>query len=237
MRKLLLSIFFGAVIVLLMGPGEYLWSRLPWLEAPQVHQIQKGESLSKLAKQHYGEADYWRELALVNRPPNPNHIEPGEEALLPAANVMQELRAARTLTRVNVLVADQQAAASHNLTSREEQRAVETVPPAAEATSPATQGTPAMIEEKTASNETPQPVAVAMPETPQEEGALSSIWFWLVLGLIAAAGVAGYFFYRRRQQEQERDKDGISKKFESEPPSFQRDRRSFTPTKTESLTA
>ncbi|MCE7943703.1 MAG: LysM peptidoglycan-binding domain-containing protein [Chlorobi bacterium CHB1] len=111
MKKVLLTAFCGVVLLLVMAHDNLLMSRLRWLESPQVHHVQKGESLSKLAKEHYGDTDYWRELALVNRAPNPNHIEPDEKILLPAANVMEDLRKARTISSVNSLVDQQQMAA------------------------------------------------------------------------------------------------------------------------------
>ncbi|MGH7454374.1 MAG: LysM peptidoglycan-binding domain-containing protein, partial [bacterium] len=104
MKKFFLTLFFACGIFVLLSQGELLWSRFKFLDEPRVHKIQKGESLSKLAKQYYGDPQHWRELALVNRAPKPGHLEVGEEILLPSATVIDELRRSRTATRVNALV-------------------------------------------------------------------------------------------------------------------------------------
>lgn len=209
MKKVLLTAFCGVVLLLVMAHDNLLMSRLRWLESPQVHHVQKGESLSKLAKEHYGDTDYWRELALVNRAPNPNHIEPDEKILLPAANVMEDLRKARTISSVNSLVDQQQMAAKaspdNGAYSRSEPSVVSTgnpnTTPVAGVDSPPASSPAAPVQETT------QPQPVASQPRPESSGGLS--WFWLILGLVLIGGVIAFVFYRRRQEElaQAQDED------------------------------
>src|SRR5574341_1311036 len=108
MKKLLLTLFFAAGIFVLWSHVEMVWSNRRFLDEPRLHKIQKGEYLSNLAQQYYGDQQRWRELALINRSPNPNHVEVGEEILVPAANVADEISRARTITKVNTLFHDQE---------------------------------------------------------------------------------------------------------------------------------
>ncbi len=112
MKKLFLCLFLTAAIFAVWSHGETLFGKLLLLEEPRIHKVEKGEYLSKLAQQYYGDPQRWRELALVNRAPNPNHLEVGEEVLVPAANVVAELARAQTLTRVNELTRAQQQIAT-----------------------------------------------------------------------------------------------------------------------------
>ncbi len=200
MKKILLAGFCGLVVLLVMVHDSTLLSRLRWLEAPRLHRVQKGESLSKLAKAHYGEADYWRELAMVNRAPNPNHIEPDEEILLPAASVITNLRKARTLTSVNTLVEQQ-----HLLAKNAGRDGSSSPTPAVTATptrgpAPEANQTPAREPAPVVAQEQPQPEPATAQTQPQSSGGLS--WFWLILGMMLLGGVVAFVLYRRRQEEQ-----------------------------------
>ncbi len=211
MKKLLFAVGVVALALVLLAQQDMLWSRLQFLDAPRVYVIQKGESLSKLAQEHYGDTDYWRELALVNRAPAPNHIQPGEEILLPAANVIQELRRARTISRVNDLVNAQHALATR--VAPVKTPAETQVEPAIGATSEQSAAEPAMI----AMGGSPGAVTVAPANTPIETAQNNtntyndepgveesgSSWFWVIFGLLALGGVAGFVVYRRRQEEEE----------------------------------
>jgi hypothetical protein len=199
MKKFFLTLFFAGGIFVLLSQGELLWSRFKFLDEPRVHKIQKGESLSKLAKQYYGDPQHWRELALVNRAPKPGHLEVGEEILLPAATVIDELRRSRTATRVNALVGDQEKFAVRTVS--EDTRAITSseapsnaVEPAAPIETPGeeTNGTPPVI--TTTETITPQ-------EIPIEDSGFP--WFWLAISIIIIAGVAGFIWYRRQQAEEE----------------------------------
>lgn len=53
----------------------------------QTHVVAKGESLSKIAKQHYGDANQWRRIYEANRDQisNPDLIHPGQKLKIPSA--------------------------------------------------------------------------------------------------------------------------------------------------------
>lgn len=181
MKKLFLSLFFAAGIFMLWSHGEMVWSKRLFLDEPRVHKIEKGEYLSRLAQQYYGDPQRWRELALINRAPNPNHVEVGETILVPAANVVAEIGRARTLTKINALVNDQEKLA------REPSRPVtETAP----VPSPIPSG------EITPGNGTAQPVAPVATEPVANE--TSFPWLWIGLGAVVLA-LVGFIVYRRRQ--------------------------------------
>ncbi len=189
MKKLFLTMLFTIGIFLLLSQHEMLWSKRRFLDEPRVHRVQKGESLSQLAKQNYGSTKRWRELALVNRAPKPNHLEVGEEILLPSATVINELRRTRTLTRVNTLIGEQQAAQVTQTSERPQQQPAATSPEVAPATSSANNQ---LVPETTPETIVPQHDAPAESSFP---------WFWLAIGLMLIGGVAGFIWYRRQQAE------------------------------------
>lgn len=209
MKKLVFFMICCVGFFALISQHEKLFGRLQWLEAPRVHVVQEGESLSKLAKENYGRYDYWRELALINRAPRPSHLEPGEQILLPAASVLRDLRNARTLSRVNEIVKAQTAAAGNNAATA---APVTSASPASEVNVPAPPAGP-----ETAPAVAPAGFAEEIPS--QTEGNGGSFWFWVILGLIALGGVVGFVFYRRRQEQQE--------KFELEKETANGDHRNF----------
>ncbi|HEY9255026.1 MAG TPA: LysM peptidoglycan-binding domain-containing protein [Stenotrophomonas sp.] len=52
----------------------------------QSYTVQKGDSLSKIAKQHYGDANAWQQIFQANRDvlEDPDKIFPGQTLRLPA---------------------------------------------------------------------------------------------------------------------------------------------------------
>ncbi|MGH7495490.1 MAG: LysM peptidoglycan-binding domain-containing protein [bacterium] len=229
MKKFLFFMICCVGAFVLFSHQDELSGRLQWLEKPRVHVVQKGESLSKLAKENYGSVNYWRELALVNRAPKPNHIEPGEQVLLPSADVLRNLRRARTLSRVNDIVNTQTAGLRNSSTT---QPSVTTVPPSDESNKINPASTPEATEPQ-AGSETGGGGVTATDPVPEQTG--SNAWFWLILGLIALGGVIGFVFYRRRQEEKEKlemEKEAAV----GERRNFQSDRRSIMQRKQEDLT-
>ena len=233
MKKILFFMICCVGFFLLFSHQGELFGRLSGQDEPRLHVVQKGESLSRLAKRNYGEVEYWRELALVNRAPRPNHLEVGEKVLLPAADIMQKIRRARTLSRVNDIVNTQSARLGNPPTS---QPSFTTIQP------------PDALNEN---NPTPAPEATPTTTAPQDAGESggsgvtatdplqvengSNAWFWLILGLIALGGVIGFVFYRRRQEEKEKlemEKEAAP----GERRNFQNDRRSSVQRKQEDLT-
>lgn len=202
MKKLMLSVFFMVGIFVLASQGELLWSSRLLLDEARIHKIQKNESLSLLAKRYYGDASRWRELALVNRAPNPNLVLPGEEILVPAVGPINELRQARTITQVASVVGEQE-----RLAVAETQEAARqfTNEPAPITTSPEP-ATNAMTE---STPEATEPMMTgAEPEvepalTNEIEESSGFPWFWLVVALVLVGGVFAFMAYRRRSAKSE----------------------------------
>lgn len=181
MKKLFLTLFFAAAIFLIGSHGEMLWGNRLFLDEPRVHKIEKGEYLSKIAEQYYGDPQRWRELALINRAPNPNHIEVGEEILVPAANKVQEVRRAHTLTQVNTVVKAQQQLATNT-------PARQTAPTPSPAIT---------TEPQEPLVETPEPVVIE-PAAPKNE----LPWQWIIAGAaVLVLAIIGFMRYRRRRAE------------------------------------
>jgi hypothetical protein len=188
MKKFFLTLFLAGGFFLLLSHGEVLWSKRKFLDEPRVHKVQKGESLSKLAKQYYGSPKRWRELALANRAPKPSHLQVGEEILLPSASVINELRRSRTITRVNTLIGEQEKAATAKAPEVTSQP-VQPHAPTAQVETPATNVEDHGLVPETAPETIATPAGSAFP------------WFWLALGVMIIAGAAGFIWYRRRQAE------------------------------------
>ena len=200
MKKLIVVLSIGAALTLLVAHDSLLWSALEWLNSPRMHEIQRGESLSKLAQQHYGDASYWRELALVNRAPAPDHIEVGERMLLPSVAAIQQLRRAYTMTSVNGIAGDQELAARLETLSEDEAAAfTDVTPTASDSPAPAAAATstsePALFAENAEKDaQTQSQVDGAAVST---KGQRSFAWLWIVAGLALLGGAVGLIFYRR----------------------------------------
>jgi nucleoid-associated protein YgaU len=57
----------------------------PSQPAPRVYEVKSGDSLSKIAKQYYGNANEWRRIYDANRDQikNPDLIHPGQRLVIP----------------------------------------------------------------------------------------------------------------------------------------------------------
>lgn len=210
MKKFMLSLFFMVGIFMLVSQGEMLWSNRLLLDEARVHKIQKNESLSLLAKRYYGNPQRWRELALINRAPNPNLVLPGEEILVPAVGSINEVSRARTITRVNSVVDEQERLAISETTEAARQFSGEapTAPTAAPApesqlTTPAGDGI--------ASNGLTDDIA-AQPEpleetpiTDERDESAGFPWFWLVVGVMLIGGIFAFMSHRKKTAEQNSD--------------------------------
>lgn len=91
-------------LVIGLTNDQIAWCERLILGEPTTHIIQDGEYLSVIAKQYYGDASYWRELALVNRAPNSNLVFPGEEIIVPKKSVIEQIKRSRRLSQVNQFV-------------------------------------------------------------------------------------------------------------------------------------
>jgi nucleoid-associated protein YgaU len=54
-------------------------------QAPKVHEVQSGDTLSAIAKQHYGDANAYQRIFEANRPmlSDPDEIYPGQMLIIP----------------------------------------------------------------------------------------------------------------------------------------------------------
>ena len=54
-------------------------------QAPKVHEVESGDTLSSIAKQHYGEANAYQRIFEANRPmlSDPDEIYPGQVLIIP----------------------------------------------------------------------------------------------------------------------------------------------------------
>ena len=52
--------------------------------APQTYTVQRGDTLSAIAKRFYGHASEYRRIAAANNIANPDLIHPGQQLVIPA---------------------------------------------------------------------------------------------------------------------------------------------------------
>jgi len=54
-------------------------------KVPKVHEVESGDTLSSIAKQHYGEANAYQQIFEANRPmlSDPDEIYPGQMLIIP----------------------------------------------------------------------------------------------------------------------------------------------------------
>jgi len=83
-------------IVLVVGNSQGIAQVDDQLQAPQAQQeatyydVKSGDTLSKIAKQFYGDANRYQEIFEANRPmlKNPDEIYPGQKLRIPAAHAV-----------------------------------------------------------------------------------------------------------------------------------------------------
>jgi len=233
MKKLMLSLFFMIGIFALASQGELLWSSRLLLDESRVHKVQKGESLSLLAKRYYGDPQRWRELALLNRAPNPNLVLPGEDVLVPAVGSINEMSRVKTITKFNSLANEQERLAV--LESPEASRQFSDSP-SSMSTQASSEGSggPRNTDANASSNGNVEPATSASaeysdPSAASEDGLVEENaqlagdveesggfpWFWLAVAVIIIGGVFAFVSYRKRaaaQQENGKDeKDNLGR--------------------------
>jgi len=108
MKKVVIVLFVIALLIAGYAYDQFSWAKRLLLGEPTTHVIQKGEYLSEIAKKYYGQADYWRELALINRAPDSDLVFPGEEIIIPSLDVIKEIRRTRWLSKVNGYVKNEE---------------------------------------------------------------------------------------------------------------------------------
>lgn len=232
-KGLLAAIF----MIMITSFGSVLMSSRVFLDQPIVHVIQEGEYLSQLAQKYYGNAEYWRALALINRAPNADKVYPGEHVILPSAGAISRIVNAQRLSEVNEIVGGQEQIAklespqeSASFASRQPQQkqqpagngtvvSEQATKPAAQ--KPANGVTGEMAEAETSvAAETPAPALQQQPasepevlpgiEPQQAEGGIN--WFWpavILLGMLIV-GLAYIYVRSRRNREDDLEIDATA---------------------------
>ena len=66
------------------GPGRAGGPAPTATPAPQTYTVQRGDTLSAIAKRFYGHASEYRRIAAANNIANPDLIHPGQQLVIPA---------------------------------------------------------------------------------------------------------------------------------------------------------
>lgn len=217
MRALFKTLFAALCLTLLISAGDVLIGSRKFLEQPRIHVVQEGEYFSKLAADYYGNAGYWRALALINRAPNVDRIYPGEHILLPDAATVAKIARAQRLSEVNQLVSNQEAVATLEPDTRP--KAEPPIPTEPVNVSESASGTPSQdgaeavqtpiseteqLAEATAAkaaDETLEQMIAEVHAAAEQPASPPSKW-WLPVGAVSGLlllGV-GYIYHRRRKQ-------------------------------------
>lgn len=80
-----LNMIVGNVKYIEAVDDSALNSPQPQAAQPKVHEVESGETLSSIAKKHYGEADAYQRIFEANRPmlSDPDEIYPGQVLIIP----------------------------------------------------------------------------------------------------------------------------------------------------------
>ena len=128
MKKTILIVLLVFLFVISFNHDNFLWCKKLFLSGPTTHKIQKGEYLSVIAKKYYGKANYWRELALINRAPDSDLVFPGEEIVIPSLKTIKEVHRTRWLSKVNSVVKQDEEIIAHASQIKEKIEYAETLP-------------------------------------------------------------------------------------------------------------
>ncbi len=224
MRKYVLATLLLILFVCWMGPAQQLLSRYLLQEEPTFHEIQDGEWLSRIALRYYGDVSYWRELELINRAPDGDHIFPGEEIIIPSFDVLREIRKTQRLSKVNLLIHEQQTILAGRTRERAPERArleseiaedikadviesFEAPAPVLDASGPAVE--PAVssddkLSEQVTGDDAELPLSVtAFDDDLMQENSTLNAAFLGGVALLIAILVIGVVVYLRRQKREE----------------------------------
>ncbi|MBN1997355.1 LysM peptidoglycan-binding domain-containing protein [candidate division KSB1 bacterium] len=220
MRKALFFIFVTGVIVLgYYAEDQFLWCTRLFSNDPNVHTVQKGEYFSKLSQHYYGTAEYWKELALVNRAPNSNLVFPGEKIIIPGVEAIKKLHKTQSLTVVNDIVNGQENwLAEHRVTNDERPNIAVTELPSSTQKPAAVSSPTGQVEQQSTKSEK-APVVVSKKST------VPWLLIWTLVAVAAVIGGGLYYMYGRKSKRsikvpRKKPAPGGREKFESRPESF-----------------
>lgn len=191
MKKKMLILLVVVLLVVGYTHDQFLWCTKLFSSDPQTHKIEKGEYLSAIAKKYYGNPDYWKELALINRSPNSNLVFPGEEIIVPRLSVIKEIRRTRWMSKVNSLISSE-----NNILARLDKSEVEetyhaqTMQDTVEAQAPAAA--------LTAQEPNLEPVA----EEEIETESASSLYLFGGIGIVFIVALITFLVYRKKKQSE-----------------------------------
>lgn len=203
MKRFLFCIVLMGFLVLFMEPAGNLLSNLLRLDQPMTHQIQEGDWLSKIAERNYGDASYWKELALINRAPDGDMIFPGEEVIVPSFEAIRKVRESRRLSAVNDIVEMQQDILAGRMQVEREPLADAQQQPQ-QKPEPVTERPSAAQSEQSPEEETAAPDLAehygtnGSQDTPFYRSTLF-ITGVVILGVILAIGI--FLYYRQKKRE------------------------------------
>lgn len=187
MKKLIIVLSIIIFVVIGLNNDIYLFAKKLFLDEPTTHKIEEGEYLSKIAKQYYGDADYWRELALINRAPNSDLVFPGEEIVLPSSETIQKIRNTRWLSKVNNYVKNQEEIIAGANEGEKQEKLAETLP---------AESTELIVSQ--------QEKVDGAENTGTSDAGKASFPYLLVgffVFVVVAATVVAYFYRRKKQEE------------------------------------
>ncbi len=222
MRKALFFIFVTGIIVLgYYAEDQFLWCTRLFTNDPGVHTVQKGEYFSKLSQHYYGTADYWQELALVNRAPDSDLVFPGEKIIIPGMEAIKELHRTQSLTMVNKIVNGQEKWLAEHRINGGERPHMAVTGPSSSSEAPAVVSSPTgQAEQRNKKSETAPVVVSSKPKK-------STVPWLLVWTLAAVAAVIGgglYYMYGRKSKRSKSPRKKPApkgrEKFETRPESF-----------------
>lgn len=200
MKKLFIFILVVCFVVGGYDKDVFLYAKKLILGEPTNHTIQKGEYLSLIAKKYYGKADYWRELALINRAPNSDLVFPDEEIIVPSKEVIEKIRKTRRLSVVNNYVKGEEEIIARLNKQAESSLASITPEPLPE----------------------PEPMVEAEQQPVETDSKSSTLYIVLaIIGIAIVAAAIAFILYRRKKQAEQisiiDDIDFTDEKEESEP--------------------
>ncbi len=197
MKKILVALLLTIAVVLFLEPAQTLLSKYLLLEQPVEHEIRDGDWLSKIAKEYYNDPSYWKELALINRAPRGDKIFPGEKGIGPCLEPIREIRRARSLSKVNELIQQQQNLMTGTALLKRADPGTAPEPEEPAAVSSPTSSLEAEQEEAPAASRLEEELAVV--ERPSK---LNVLLLAGVLGLTLVLAAAIYFYIRKRKSEE-----------------------------------
>ncbi|MCH8126630.1 hypothetical protein IIC38_11800 [candidate division KSB1 bacterium] len=193
MKKVMLVVSVVSLVIFGLTQDSILWSFRLFLDEPIVHNVEKGEYLSQLSIKYYGTPDYWKELALINRAPNPNLVHPNENIIIPDLESIKQLHKAKTITKVNKLVRNLENVMIH---PKKVEKVKKATPGPQEKAQP-------VIQKQTQKEESKLMLSTSNIEP--ESSSIMPIVLLIILGFLIVGGIVYWIFKRGKERFGETD--------------------------------